>query len=224
MYLCIFLHYKSFSWAIKLNKKLEILNQTFREKSPLNIIKWGIENSKRPIITTNFRPYEAAILHLCIQVKPDINVIWCDTGYNTKPTYIHAEKLIKELKLNISIYVPKKTKEHRDVYMDGIPNIDSPLHSKFTEEVKLEPFRRAMMEKNPDLWITNLRIGQTTFRDSIDILSEDQNRILKMSPFYYWSDKDLDEYMKKNNLENEFDYHDPTKVEGNRECGLHGKI
>jgi phosphoadenosine phosphosulfate reductase len=45
-----------------------------------------------------------------------------------------------------------------------------------------------------------------------------------MSPFYYWSDKDLDEYMKKNNLENEFDYHDPTKVEGNRECGLHGKI
>ncbi|MEC9381620.1 MAG: phosphoadenylylsulfate reductase, partial [Thermodesulfobacteriota bacterium] len=39
--------------------------------------------------------------------------------------------------------------------------------------------------------------------------------------FYNWSDKDLDQYMKENNLVNEYDYFDPTKVDEKRECGLH---
>ena len=72
-----------------------------------------------------------------------------------------------------------------------------------------------------DLWITNLRIGQTNFRDSIDILSEREDGLLKISPFYNWLDNDLDKYMEKYKLVNELDYFDPTKIEENRECGLH---
>ena len=72
-----------------------------------------------------------------------------------------------------------------------------------------------------DSWITNLRKGQTTFRDSIDIISQTDEGLLKLSPFYNWSDQDLDVYMKENNLINEYDYYDPTKADEKRECGLH---
>ena len=103
----------------------------------------------------------------------------------------------------------------------GIPEIDDPLHKTFTEQVKLEPFKRAMAEHRPDVWFTNLRKGQTAHRDSLDILSLGSDGVLKVSPFFYWSDTQLDGYLSEYQLPNEHQYFDPTKVLENRECGLH---
>ena len=60
-----------------------------------------------------------------------------------------------------------------------------------------------------------------TMDKQIDIFSLSQGGVLKVSPFYYWSDSDLDAYLVKHNLPNEFRYSDPTKVLEHRECGLH---
>lgn len=199
---------------------IEEQNKILRDKTPIERIQWAIEYAKKPVVTTNFRPYEAAILHACVSVKKDILVIWCDTGYNTSATYKHAEETIKQLDLNVALYVPRQSTAHRDVIM-GIPDIDDPRHKVFTEQVKLEPFRRAMADAKPDVWFTNLRKGQTVFRDSIDVLSMSADGVLKVSPFYDWSDEDLDKYLSENGLGIETKYFDPTKVLGNRECGLH---
>jgi len=199
---------------------VEQINKDLEGKSPLEIIAWAIINAKNPVVTTNFRPYEAAILHAATQVKSDIKVIWCDTGYNTPNTYKHAETLIAQLSLNIQLYVPKQTTAHRDVVL-GIPQVEDPKHKIFTEQVKLEPFKRAMADHKPDVWFTNLRKGQTAFRDSIDIVSYGADGTLKVSPFYHYTDEALDQYLEANKLPNEFKYFDPTKVLSNRECGLH---
>ncbi|OBX21160.1 phosphoadenylylsulfate reductase (thioredoxin) [Gelidibacter algens] len=199
---------------------LEQINKDLRKKTPLEVILWTVSVSENPVVTTNFRPYEAAILHAVAKVKKDIKVIWCDTGYNTPQTYKHAETVIEQLNLNIHLYVPKQTTAHRNVVL-GIPHVDDPKHKVFTEQVKLEPFKRAMAAHQPDAWFTNLRKGQTAFRDSIDIVSQGADGILKVSPFYHWTDEDLDTYLIENNLPNEFKYFDPTKALENRECGLH---
>jgi phosphoadenosine phosphosulfate reductase len=199
---------------------LDKINIKLKEKSPKEIVNWALDYAKNPIVTTNFRPYEVALLHATSQVKNEIKVIWCDTGYNTPNTYKHAQDLISKLELNIQLYVPKQTSAYRDVVL-GIPQIDDPKHKLFTEQVKLEPFKRAISEHQPDVWFTNLRKGQTVFRDSIDIVSQDKNGVLKVSPFYNYSDEDLDIYLEKNQLPNELNYFDPTKVLENRECGLH---
>ena len=201
-------------------QQVESLNTQFKGIPPQEIISWAIKHAERPVVTTNFRPYEVAILHAVVDVDPNIPVIWCDTGYNTPNTYKHAEELISRLGLNIKLYVPKQTVAHRDVVM-GIPQIDDPRHAEFTEQVKLEPFRRAMAEHKPDVWFTNLRKGQTALRDSLDILSMSKDGVLKVSPFYYWNDAQLDAYLKQYDLPNEHNYFDPTKVLENRECGLH---
>ena len=202
------------------NIDIKQLNKSLKDKSPKEIVSWAILNAKNPLVTTNFGPYSASILHAVTQVKKDIKVVWIDTGYNTPNTYKYAEGMIARLELNIKTYVPKQTAAHRDVVL-GIPSIDSPKHKIFTEQVKLEPFKRAMAEHQPDVWFTNLRQGQTAFRDSIDIVSQDNNGVIKISPFYHWSDEDLDQYLEDNNLPNETKYFDPTKVLENRECGLH---
>lgn len=201
-------------------EEIKKINEQLREKTPYEIVEWAISNAKTPVVTTNFRPYEAAILQLTSSAKKDIKVIWCDTGYNTPNTYKHAADLIHQLDLNIELYVPKQTSGYRDVIM-GVPSLDDPRHEEFTEQVKLEPFARAMAEHQPDVWFTNLRKGQTNFRNSIDIVSVSQDGVLKVSPFYHWTDQQLDEYLIEHKLPNEFKYFDPTKLLENRECGLH---
>jgi phosphoadenosine phosphosulfate reductase len=139
---------------------IEKINIELATKTPIEIVQWAITNAQSPIVTTNFRPYESAILHLVTSVDSKIKVIWCDTGYNTSSTYKHAEELIESLALNIQLYIPKQTAAHRDMVL-GIPQVDDPKHQLFTEQVKLEPFKRAMTTHKPDVWFTNLRKGQT---------------------------------------------------------------
>lgn len=199
---------------------IEQINLDLADKSPEDIIQWALANSSNPLVTTNFRPYESAILHATCKLKKDLKVVWCDTGYNTPDTYRHAKELIGLLEMNMHVYVPKYSAGFRDVLM-GIPEVDTDAHNTFTTQVKLEPFRRAIEEHKPDLWFTNLRKGQTAFRDSIDIVSKGKDGTIKVSPFYHYSDAELDEYLALHNLPNEFNYFDPTKQLASRECGLH---
>ena len=73
------------------------------------------------LVSTNFRPGEAAILHLLTQQRPDIPVLWVDHGYNRPATYQHAEQLQAQLKLNIKAYLPKLTAAHYDAVHGGMP-------------------------------------------------------------------------------------------------------
>jgi phosphoadenosine phosphosulfate reductase len=118
------------------------------------------------------------------------------------------------------IYTPKSTAGFRDV-TTGIPQIDTLEHKIFTDEVKLEPFRRALDDHTPDVWFTNLRADQSEFRSRLDILHLDKKGILKVSPFFYYSELEMELYLEEYALPNEKKYYDPTKVMARRECGLH---
>src|SRR5438094_7435645 len=64
------------------NDQIAAWNAELRSKSPLEITRWAIAQAQgRAIVSTNFRPYEAAILHLCTQVEADSPVLWVDHGY-----------------------------------------------------------------------------------------------------------------------------------------------
>ncbi len=207
--------------SVKFSKSdLEKINDQLRDKSPEEIINWALTLSTNRLVTTSFGVYSAVLLSSFHRLDKDIKVIWCDTGYNTPNTYRHAVSLIEDLNLNVHKYVPKQTSAHTDVVL-GIPHVDDPKHAQFTEIVKLEPFRRAIQEHQPEIWFTNIRVRQTEYRNSKDILSFSKDGILKVSPFYYWNDFELDAFLKENDLPKNNSYFDPTKALSNRECGIH---
>jgi phosphoadenosine phosphosulfate reductase len=201
-------------------------NATLREQSPLEIVRWAIAQAGgRAIVSTNFRPYEAVILHLATQVQPEIPVFWVDHGYNKAATYKHAQELTALLKLNIKAYVPRMTAAHYDALHGGAPEPtpeNEELIKSFSTVMKLEPFQRGMKELAPKVWITALRRVQNPNRAGLDIVSEDANfGTLKVSPVFYWTDKDMHNYLTEHHLPNEWDYFDPAKADEKRECGLH---
>lgn len=201
-------------------------NFELRGKSALDIVKWAVARARgRAIVSTNFRPYEAVILHLCTQVQPDIPVLWVDHGYNRPATYRHAEHLRRLLRLNIKACVPKITAAHYDVIHGGAPEPTPENEDRikaFSAVMKLEPFQRGMKELAPSVWITALRKVQNPNRAGLDIVSEDANfGTLKVSPVFDWSDAEMEAYLRQHGLPNEWDYFDPAKADEKRECGLH---
>jgi len=195
-------------------------NKQLRKLEPIEIIQWIMNLSENPILTTNFGPYSASLIHAVYTVNKHINVVWCDTGYNTSQTYDYAHHLIDRFSLNIDVYRPKATSIYQNT-AQAIPFIDTPEHKIFTEEVKLEPFSRALKVHQPDVWFTNLRADQSEHRSTLDILHQSKDGILKVSPFFYYSEFDMELYLQEFGLPNEKRYYDPTKVLAKRECGLH---
>lgn len=201
-------------------------NEQLREKSPQKVVEWAIAQADgRAIVSTNFRPYEAVILHLVTQVQPDIRVLWVDHGYNREATYTHAEELKARLNLNIQAFVPKLTAAHYDAAHGGMPEPTEENEAAikaFSTVMKLEPFQRGMKELAPTVWFTALRKVQNPNRAELDIVSPDNNfGSLKVSPFFNWSDEEMEAYLENHNLPNEWDYFDPAKADEKRECGLH---
>jgi phosphoadenosine phosphosulfate reductase len=199
-------------------------NAGLRHKSPLEITRWAIAQvGGRAVVSTNFRPYEAVILHLCVRVQPDIPVLWVDHGYNRPATYKHAGQLRDLLRLNLKSYLPKISAAHRDAVHGPVPaNGDEEGLKQFSALMKIEPFQRGMKELAPAVWITALRKVQNPNRAGLDIVSVDTNfGTLKVSPVFYWNDTDMENYLKEHSLPNEWDYFDPAKADEKRECGLH---
>lgn len=203
---------------------LEALNAQFANSNPQDVIAHALSLPGKAVLTTHFGPLEAVILHMATRIAPDLQILWVDHGYNTKATYRCAEKIITQLALNVDVYTPKVSAARQEAALGGIPSYTEDAHAVFTENFKLEPFRRAMAEHKPAIWLTALRREQTEFRQSLNIFTSDDKGTLKVAPLFYWTEAQMREYLAQYDLPNEDSYYDPTKALENRECGLHTSL
>ncbi|MEY4006691.1 MAG: hypothetical protein RLZZ221_2787 [Verrucomicrobiota bacterium] len=204
--------------------ELQGLNAELRSLSPTQIVRWALGwGGGGAVVSTNFRPYEADLLHLVVREQPDIPVLWVDHGYNRSATYRHAEELRQKLSLNLKPYLPRLTAAHRDAIDGPVPTpSDEEALRRFSARMKLEPFQRGMRELAPTVWFTALRRVQNPGRAGLDVVAHDANfGTLKVSPFFHATDAELDAYLAAHQLPNEWDYFDPAKADEKRECGLH---
>jgi phosphoadenosine phosphosulfate reductase len=197
------------------------VNNQFANSSPQDIIRHALSLPGKVVVTTHFGPLEAVILHMASRVEPDLQVLWIDHGYNTKATYRCAEIIIQQLKLNVDVFTPRVSAARQEAALGGIPDYTEDAHKIFTENFKLEPFRRAMTTHKPAIWLTALRKEQTEFRQSLNVFTTDDKGVLKVAPLLRWSEAQMRAYLAEHSLPNEDSYYDPTKALENRECGLH---
>ena len=201
---------------------LDSVNASLRDASASEVVQWALSLGETTIATTSMGRNAAVMVHLVSQVDKSVPTIWIDTGYNLRDTYIVAERLIRDLDVNIHVYSPQMTSERRNAIMGGIPTMDEEQrHQEFTQQVKLEPFARALDAFKPEIWLTGIRREETEHRKGLDIVSMDSRGIIKVAPIFYWSEADVEAYMEQHELATCKHYFDPTKVLDGRECGLH---
>jgi len=207
-----------------MNLDLDRVNAELGKDSE-GLLDWALGLGKRVVTTSNFAPYAAVLLHMVSRRRPDTQVLWIDSGYATPATYRVADEIVERLKLNLVVYQPRRSRAHREAVEGAPPGLDEPERlARFTQEVKLEPFERAVRELQPEVWLTALRAESTAERAAMQPVSLGRNGLLKVTPLLHWTSKQMYEYLQQQGLPNNFDYYDPTKIEGHRECGLHTAV
>lgn len=205
------------------------LNQSLRGLSPQELTRWAVQRGTgRAVVTTNFRPYEAVILHMAVQAQADIPVLWVDHGTNLPETYQFAEKCSTQLGLNLQPFLPKMTAAHWLALNGGsVPMPDQVERvESFSRIMKLEPFERGMRELAPTVWITALRKEQNPQRAATlqPVMWDAKFSCLKVNPILDWTPAEMDAYLSEFSLPNERTYYDPAKGDEKHECGLHAKL
>jgi phosphoadenosine phosphosulfate reductase len=185
------------------------------------LVAWAVAPGRKTIASTSFGPFAAVTLHMATQAQPKIPVLWVDAGYGTPAMYRFADELTARLSLNLKIYRPRRSRAHREAADGPLPGLGDPGHAAFTQEVKLEPFDRAVKDLGAEYWITGIRAEETAERAAMQPVSRARDGVIRVAPVLHWTAREMNDYLKRHGLPNNFDYFDPTKVDDKRECGLH---
>ena len=194
------------------------------------------------VLSSSFGAQAAVMLHLATQMRPDIPVIFVDTGYLFQETYEFAERLAKRLEVNLRVYRSRRSPAWQEAidgkrWEQGVEGIEA-----YNQENKVEPMNRALDELNATAWLAGLRRQQSSSREKLTVLALAKDRV-KIHPIIDWTDKNVHDYLKANDLpyhplwEQGYisigDTHTTRKLEDGmseeetrffglkRECGLH---
>lgn len=209
------------------DNEIDQINHDLAGKGAGEVIAWAVQQGSA-LVTTNFRPYEAVILHLVNVAMPAVPVLWVDHGANLPETYHFAEACRRQLNLDLRPYLPKLTAAHWLALNGGhLPTPDQVAAvESFSRVMKLEPFERGMRELAPKVWITALRREQNPQRAATlrPVQWDSKFQCLKVNPILDWTAPKLEEYLSLHGLPNEMTYYDPAKGDEKHECGLHAKL
>jgi phosphoadenosine phosphosulfate reductase len=155
----------------------------FEGAHPLDILRWaGNEFGDELIVTASFG--DAVLVHLVSVAIPDAEVVLLDTGYLFAETKWFADRLRRDLRLNLHVIAPRD-----DVEVDQWQHdTDGCCAAR-----KVEPLQRALAGRRA--WITGLRRADSPNRADTPIVHLDPFRgVTKVNPLATWSDADVAHY------------------------------
>jgi phosphoadenosine phosphosulfate reductase len=181
---------------------LDVLNEMFEKQHPSRIIEWTINQFAGDVVmTSSFGAQAAVLIHLASQIKPDIRIIFVDTGYLFPETHQFMEQVRRRFNLNVWTY---RTKNDPFQYLHEAGE-ENPIWRKDVTACcaanKNEPMERAMKDLGPKAWLRGIRRDQTDKRKS-DRLIEWAPRygVYAISPILNWTSRDVGLYMKQHDL------------------------
>src|SRR5437667_5407342 len=84
---------------------LDALNPMFESSHPAKIVEWAAAQFGQDLVmTSSFGAESAVLIHMATQVKPDIKVIFVNTGYLFPETHAFMEQLRHRFDLRVWTY------------------------------------------------------------------------------------------------------------------------
>jgi len=172
-------------------------------KSAQDVIQWGIGEYKNKIaLASSFGAEDVVLVDMIAKIDKSARIFTLDTGRLPQETYEVIEKIRKKYGINIEFFFPD-TKAVEEMENTKGPDLfyDSVENRKLCCNVrKMGPLRRAM--SSVDAWICGLRREQAVTRTDIMKVEIDETNggKIKLNPLADWTEKQVWEYIKKNNV------------------------
>jgi phosphoadenosine phosphosulfate reductase len=150
-------------------------------------------------VTASFQAECVILLHMLLERRPGIPVLFLDTGYHFPQTLEYRDRLAAEWNLNLVNLYPKLSVADQESQF-GILYQTAP--DRCCGMRKVEPLFGAL--ERYDTWFTGLRREQSKSRaelqPSAEFVLPSGKRLLKVSPLAEWTARDVWEYMKANRI------------------------
>jgi len=141
-------------------------------------------------ITCSFQAEDVLLLHLVRELKPEIPVLFLDTGYHFAETYAYRDKITAQWGLNLTNLLPAKTVAEQEAEF-GLLYQSAP--DKCCQLRKVEPLFAAVAKYKS--WLTGLRREQARSRAALeevaDFVLPGGVTVRKLSPFADWTTRDV---------------------------------
>lgn len=158
------------------------------------------ENRGSACITCSFQAEDMIVLHLLRQRRPEIPVLFLDTGYHFKETYAYRDKMQQDWHLNVTNLAAKKTVAQQEAEF-GILNQTDP--GKCCHLRKVEPLMEGL--QNFEIWFTGLRREQSPTRKNLKVVEHHElptgTVLLKVSPLAAWTWGQVWKYTAENKID-----------------------
>lgn len=186
----------SFNEVIALDKQLE--TSSAQEVLRTAIEGWG----DRLVVASSFGAEDVVLIDMVAQINPHTRIFTIDTGRLHQETYDVAERLRHRYGVSFEVYFPEShavetmlRAKGQNSFYDSIDN-----RKECCSIRKMEPLRRALAQA--DAWVTGIRRGQSVTRLEAPHVELDlvNNGMLKFNPLAKWSEEDVWNYIRANDV------------------------
>ena len=186
-------------------KKEEInkYKKELEKKTPEEVIAWTLDyfDPKNAALASSMGAEDQVITDMLIKIDPTVNIFTLETGRLPEETFQTIAATNKHYETNIELLHPdakaveKMVKEHgEDLFYDSIEKRKICCNIR-----KVEPLKKKL--KTFKVWFCGLRRDQAPTRIGLEVIEWDNKfEVVKINPIVEWSEKEVWDYIKKDNV------------------------
>ncbi len=181
---------------------IDIINQKLENATTHEVLTYFLNTySHKVALSSSLGAEDQVLTDLMLKIDAQAHVFTLDTGRLHPETYEVMDATNLKYNIKMDVYFPASKKVEELYQIQGInghyESIDKRKHCCFIR--KIEPLQRAL--KDVEVWITGLRSEQSVTRTQMPLVEYEENfKVIKVNPLIYWSEKDVWNYIKKNNV------------------------
>jgi phosphoadenosine phosphosulfate reductase len=167
-----------------------------QEASPETVLRWAVETLDRLAVATSFQSSGLVILHHLRSIKPDLPVLFLDTGFHFEETLRFRHRIAEMWDLKVVDLRGDHGDAQRQAELYG-PELYRRDPETCCAINKVRPLQAALEEY--DGWISGLRRDQSPLRAETPLIEAQMlpsgNEIMKIHPLARWNRADVERYV-----------------------------
>ena len=178
------------------------LNVRFEDAQPREVLDWALLDSglERVAVASSFQAETSALMHMAVQVKPDVPILFLETGFHFEETLEFKRRLTEQLGLNVvDLRGDHTPTTQAEAYGERLYERDP---ARCCELNKVIPLKRAL--RGLEGWITGLRRDSSPTRADAPIVDqyelEPGTTLVKVNPMANWTRREVWGYLKEHDI------------------------
>ena len=184
------------------DQEIADLNLGFEEAQPSDILAWALEKSglQEIAIASAFQTEGTVVIHMATQIRPDVPILFLETGFQFAETLAFKERLTEQLGLNVRDLVGEYSVDRQEAEFGARLFESNP--EVCCEINKVRPMFEAL--RGLDAWVTSVRRDSSPTRATTPIVErydlEQDRPIVKVNPMANWTKPQVWGYLKEHDL------------------------